>query len=147
MPGAEAKPITTALMIPCQDVRQRIVAALPHPVHDQPTVQGPAPRPALGCSHGGDGLSAALALRGPRAAHAHGGHATEILANAGPGILSFTAFPVSHKKQVWSNNSQGRLDKEIGRRADVVVTFPNRASIRRLIGAVLAEQHEESGRP
>ena len=37
----------------------------------------------------------------------------ELLANAGPDILSFTAFPLAHFKQVWSNTPQERLSKEI----------------------------------
>jgi transposase-like protein len=103
------------------------VKALLHSVYDQPD--------AAAVHAQFDRVVDALATKLPEVA--------EHLENARADILTFTAFPKEVWRQVWSNNPNERLNREIRRRTDVVGIFPDRASIIRLVGAVLAEQHDD----
>ncbi|HET7743081.1 MAG TPA: IS256 family transposase [Mycobacterium sp.] len=103
------------------------VKALLHSIYDQPDAE------AVHAQF--DRVVDALAEKLPRVA--------EHLEEARADILAFTAFPKEIWRQIWSNNPNERLNREIRRRTDVVGIFPDRPSIIRLVGAVLAEQHDE----
>ena len=103
------------------------VRALLHSVYDQPD--------AASVHAQFDRVLDALADKLPKVA--------EHLEAARADVLAFTGFPKEVWRQIWSNNPQERLNREIRRRTDVVGIFPDRDSLIRLVGAVLAEQHDE----
>jgi putative transposase len=115
------------LMSTCPKASWPWVKTLLHSVYDQPD--------ATSVHVQFDRLVDAVAEKLPAVA--------DHLQSARPDVLAFTAFPKEIWRQIWSNNPNERLNREIRRRTDVVGIFPDRDSAIRLIGAVLAEQHDE----
>ena len=58
-------------------------------------------------------------------------------------LLAFYAFPAEHWSKLRSTNPLERVNREIGRRTDVVGIFPNDATLLRLAGMLLLEQNDE----
>jgi putative transposase len=69
--------------------------------------------------------------------------AAELLEAAEADICAYAAFPRAHWRKIASTNPLERVNKEIKRRSNVVGIFPDDASVIRLVGAVLLEQHDD----
>ena len=69
--------------------------------------------------------------------------AVDCLDNGLEDALAVYALPAKYRRRLKSTNMQERLIQEVRRRERVIRIFPNEASVLRLIGALLAEFHEE----
>lgn len=67
-----------------------------------------------------------------------------LLEQAEEELIAFYAFPPAHWSKLRSTNPLERINRENGRRSDVVGIFPNDTSVIRLAGTLLIEQNEES---
>jgi putative transposase len=73
----------------------------------------------------------------------HAPKVAALLEDAEADLLAFYAFPAEHWPKLRSTNPLERVNREIGRRSDVVGIFPNDAALLRLAGMLLLEQNDE----
>jgi putative transposase len=74
---------------------------------------------------------------------AHAPKVARLLEDAEADLLAFYQFPAEHWPKLRSTNPLERVNREIGRRSDVVGIFPNDQALLRLAGMLLLEQNDE----
>ena len=104
-----------------------MLAALIRPIFNQPTRE-----------QARDRLSEAVAALEGRL-----DKLAQMLEEAEEDILAFYAFPEAHRRKLRSTNPLERLNREIGRRTDVVGIFPDDASLIRLVSMLAIEANDE----
>jgi putative transposase len=67
----------------------------------------------------------------------------ELVEEAEEDLLAFYSFPNDHWPKLRSTNPLERVNREIGRRTDVVGIFPNDRALLRLAASVVIEQNDE----
>jgi mutator family transposase len=114
--------------------------ALGHCPKDLQQLVGAAIRPIFRASS----LEEARRLLGETVTHleARVPKVARLLLEAEPDLLAFYGFPAAHHSKLRSTNPLERVDREIGRRTDVVGVFPNDAALLRLAGSLLIEQND-----
>jgi putative transposase len=73
----------------------------------------------------------------------HAPKVAALLEDAEADLLAFYAFPAEHWSKLCSTNPLERVNREVGRRTDVVGIFPNDQALLRLAGMLLLEQNDE----
>jgi putative transposase len=66
-----------------------------------------------------------------------------LLEEAEEDLLAFYAFPADHWPKLRSTNPLERVNREIGRRTDIVGIFPNDRALIRLAASIVIEQNDE----
>ncbi|MCC7024341.1 MAG: IS256 family transposase [Thermomicrobiales bacterium] len=111
----------------CRRDQHGMLAALIRPIFNQPD---------LGSAR--DRLSEAVAALDGRLEKV-----ARMLEEAESDILAFYAFPAEHRTKLRSTNPLERLNREVGRRTDVVGIFPDDAALIRLTTMLAIEQNDE----
>ena len=115
--------------------------ALGHCPKDLQQLVGAAIRPIFRAGS----LEEARRLLGETVTHLEGRvpKVARLLVEAEEDLLAFDAFPAAHHSKLRSTNPLERVNRELGRRTDVVGVFPNDAALLRLTGSLLIEQNDE----